>query len=178
LEERQVNKLSAITKNWALSKERVDALLSCTLVWSSCPALFWEGNTTDKDVFPRCFDDLEWIREVEPSRRKVLLIILSEYVQNEQRQMKNDGKRQRSRSKLPHEADRGNFLSLSLRSIMRRYWPNLHAGEQKKKKTMLSLYSRFGWKWQQVQPQGMILSLPDCAAKRYAHHYSYVLGLC
>ncbi|KOS37864.1 hypothetical protein ACN38_g11316 [Penicillium nordicum] len=37
LNEKQVNKLTNITKNWALSEERVEALLLCSVLWSSCP---------------------------------------------------------------------------------------------------------------------------------------------
>lgn len=118
-----------------------------------------------------CFDDLERIREIQPLRRKTILTILSEYVDAEVEQMRKSGKRQRHR--YPPNADapcafRGQtLLPTSLRSIVRRLWPEAHPEEHKKLRRMLSKYSRYGWKWQQVQPRGMILSLPDCAAKRY-----------
>lgn len=171
LKEGQVNKLTAITKNWAFPEERVNTLLSCALLWYSCPALFWNGNPPNGDIFRRCFEDLERIREIDPLRRKILLVILSERVQQEQHQMRIDGKRQRSRSKLV-EADTRQvcrkrvLLPTSLRSIMRKTWPNIDVAKQKRVKKMISLYSRFGWKWQQIRPVEMILSLPDSAAKR------------
>lgn len=172
LDEGQVNKLTSITKNWALPEERVDTLLSCSLLWSCCPALFWNGNPRERDVFRRCFEDLERIREIDPLRRKILLLILSERVQQEQHQMRIDGKRQRSRPKLV-EADnqqicrRRVLLPTSLRSIICKTWPDIDVAKQMKVKKMISLYSRFGWKWQQIRPVEMVLSLPDSAAKRY-----------
>ncbi|KAJ5500615.1 hypothetical protein N7453_009666 [Penicillium expansum] len=172
LNEKQVNKLTNITKNWALSEERVEALLLCSVLWSSCPQLFWDGDIRERNIFRRCFVDLERIREIDPLRRKVLLIILSQHVQEEQRQWRINGKRQRSRSKnlnanLP-EANRNRmFLLSSLRIIAQRFWPDADVAKQRKTKKALSLYSRFGWRWQHIEPQGIILSLPDSAAKRY-----------
>lgn len=164
-------KLTSITRNWALSEEKVDSLASCSLLWLSCPALFWDGNNTNSDMIRHCFDDLERIREIQPLRRKTILTILSEYVDTEIEQMRKSGKRQRHRYHPNADAPcafRGQtLLPTSLRSIVRRLWPEAHPEEHKKLKRMLSKYSRYGWKWQQVQPRGMILSLPDCAAKRY-----------
>lgn len=183
LDEQQVRKLTTVTKNWALSDDKIDSLLSCSLLWSSYPTLFWDGSPPNTDVFRRCFDDLERIREIQPLRRRVLLVILSEHVQCEQKRMHLDGKRQRSRSTLP-KSDAGSvqrnrmFLPLSLRAIMRRVWPDIPAGEQRKLKKLLSLYSRFGWKWQQVKPEGMILSLPDSAARRYLYHACCLMNSC
>lgn len=167
-----MNKLTKITRNWALTEERVEALLLCSVLWSRCPQLFWDGDIPDQNIFRRCFVDLERIREIDPLRRKVLLIILSQRVQEEQRQLRINGKRQRSRLKHPNanrpDANRKRmFLPSSLRVIVQRLWPDADVAKQRKTKKSISLYSRFGWKWQHIEPQGIILSLPDSAAKRY-----------
>ena len=127
---------------------------------------------TNQNIFRRCFVDLERIREIDPLRRKVLLIILSQHVQEEQRH-RISGKRQRSRPKHSNanilDANRKRmFLPSSLRVIVQRLWPDADVAKQRKIKKSFSLYSRFGWKWQHIEPQGIILSLPDSAAKRYA----------
>lgn len=166
-DDQQLDKLTAVTRNWALPDEKSDALVSCSLLWASSPHLFWQGQSPKSHMLQRCLDDLDRIKEIDPLRRKVILTILSECVSCEQEQMRSCGKRQRSRASKDNGMHRGQILlPTSLRSIVRRLWPGVSHEEQRKLKRKLSFGSRYGWKWQQIRSPGMILSLPDCSTKR------------
>ncbi|KAF7594892.1 hypothetical protein BBP40_007926 [Aspergillus hancockii] len=83
---RQINDLVSVTKDWQLNDERVPVLKAFAELWRTHPALFWHG-APDNEPTRRCIEELERMRETDPSRRKALLILLSEDIEHEQKRI-------------------------------------------------------------------------------------------
>ena len=168
LTDTQADKLTTLTKNWALPENKITALLSCSILWVSCPALFWEGGRQGSNLLRRCVDDLERLEEIDPIKRRLILIVLSERVEQERKRMLHAKKRQRSSAKPKQQAHRTKtMLSPSLHSIVQEAWPDAGIKKQAEIKTALARHSHYGWKWQQIMPSGLLLSIPPCSTRRY-----------
>lgn len=106
LDDSQIQRLVSITTKWELDKEDVKVLQLCSLLWAENPSLFWDGEKHHDNIIRRSFSDLERMREIDPTRRKILLVILSREIEHEQRQA-HENTEQRRRQNLGKSDDRG-----------------------------------------------------------------------
>lgn len=157
--------LARITKDWELSENQINALLAYSTVWANCPEVFWHGGPPEQDILRNCFNDLERMREIDPLRRRILLITLSNQVQQYQRLICEERKDMRARKPKTNSKRERQFLPAALRSLTRRLWPDLSLENQEKVKDRITNYSRAGWKWQQLAHVEMLLSLQDSTVK-------------
>lgn len=166
LKQKDVEELSRITKGWDLSESQVNALLACSTLWTSCPGLFWYGGSPDQNVLRSCFSDLERMSEVDPLRRRVLLITLSNQVQqfalHEEGQAGTRALKRKSSSKRQKSV-----LPAALRSMTNELWPNSSPENQERIKDKITHYSRAGWKWQQLAHTWLSLSFQDSTVRGY-----------
>lgn len=159
--------LACITKDWELCETQTNALLACSTLWASDPGLFWHGGQPDQVVLRSCYNDLERIHEVDPLRRRLLMITLSEQVQNFQEKLREGSKAGKSPQKLKKNSKRDRvFLPGALHCITRQLWPETTPENQEKIRNRIKAYSRAGWKWRQLVPVGMLLSFHDSNMKR------------
>ncbi|KEY83598.1 hypothetical protein BA78_8605, partial [Aspergillus fumigatus] len=171
LSDAQIHHLVSFTKFWELGEESVNDLKIRSLLWTARPELFWDGGTPDMNIIRRCYNDLERMTGVDPLKRKVLLVIFSQTVQEEQRRLREEQRRQRSRKRKIPGSDASDYgrdailLTASLRTLSCRLWPDLKGDDEKKQRKSFSAYSLAGWKWQQLQYIEMILSLQHSPVK-------------
>lgn len=173
LSEDQVNRLVSLTRRWDLSEDSLKALKVCSLLWTAKPCLFWHGKKPDRNVLLRSFDDLERMREVDPARRKFLLVTLSRQVVEEQGRSHRANiaakKRERSRPtagrRTSYTVRNPLLLTSSLRALCQRFWPTLGKSAHNERKKRISAYSLWGWKWDQLNYVEMILSLSQAPTK-------------
>ncbi|KAH1334291.1 hypothetical protein KXX16_005939 [Aspergillus fumigatus] len=176
LSDAQIHHLVSFTKFWELGEESVNDLKIRSLLWTARPELFWDGGTPDMNIIRRCYNDLERMTGVDPLKRKVLLVIFSQTVQEEQRRLREEQRRQRSRKRKIPGSDASDYgrdailLTASLRTLSCRLWPDLKGDDEKKQRKSFSAYSLAGWKWQQLQYIEMILSLQHSPVKRFERH--------
>lgn len=141
-------------------------------MWEVYPQIFWYGKKPDSDEIIRCyFEDLERMREVDPIKRKVLLFMLAEDVENEQLRISREVKgRRRLQSYKQTENDtsysRAPLLRAAFDKLCLRLWPGLGSHEKRYKKAWLSKYSRHGYKWRKLRHISLALSLPHINANR------------
>ncbi|CAG8350210.1 unnamed protein product [Penicillium salamii] len=175
LSEDQVNRLVSLTRRWDLSEDSLKALKVCSLLWTAKPCLFWHGKKPDKNVLLRSFDDLERMREVDPARRKCLLVTLSRQVVEEQGRCHRANiaakKRERNRPtagrRTSYTVRNPLLLTSSLRALCQRFWPTLDKSAHNDRKRRISAYSLWGWKWDQLTYVEMILSLSQAPTKTF-----------
>jgi hypothetical protein len=168
-----VNALARITKGWELSTAQTNALLACSTLWVSSPELFWHGGPPDRDVLRSCYNDLARMHEVDPLRRRLLLVTLSDQVQKFQRTLSGESKTTRRSPKANSNSKRERvFLPGALRSITMQLWPEASPENQGKVRSRIKDYSRAGWKWKQLAPVGMLLSFQDSTVKGYVFNLS------
>nr|XP_001393299.2 hypothetical protein ANI_1_2598074 [Aspergillus niger CBS 513.88] len=140
LSQNEVEDLTAITKHWALGDTR--CLKACAELWAIRPHLFCDGETPDKDVVRRCYNDLERMEDLDPTRRKALLVTLSRKVYERQEQ---------------------------LCDICSQLWDDPKKIQDIRRKR-LARYSLFGWKWNRLTHAELILSFTQASAKRFELH--------
>lgn len=61
-----------------------------SLIWAEKPILFWDGLKQDDDIIRRLFYDLQKMEENNPAKGKILLVMLSHEIEDEQRQIHED----------------------------------------------------------------------------------------
>ncbi|KAL2786385.1 hypothetical protein BJX66DRAFT_32742 [Aspergillus keveii] len=175
LSKKQVGNLARITARWELKDEDIRDLKICLLLWKLAPHIFCDGERADLNVIRRCYNDLERMRAVDPTRRKVLLMLLSDMVEKEQKNLENE-QQKRKRSRRQQKKDTEDyarnpiFLTSALRTLSRNLWPGLDEQELKRRRKLLSEYSRDGWKWRHLRCPEIILSLHNSAAKQFERH--------
>ena len=140
------------------------------LLWRVTPHLFCDGQAADPNVIKRCYNDLERIHNIDPTRQKVLLTTLPNAVEKEQKRL-NEEERKRTRSRKERGMDTKScrnpiLLTFALRSLTRKLWPNLDEKEQLRRRKSLSDNSLSGWKWRQLNYPELVLSLHNSAARR------------
>lgn len=167
LEAKRVDILARITKNWSISVEQTKALLACSTLWASCPALFWHGSSPDESVIRNCYNDLERMCEVDPLRRRILLITLSDQIEQFQQALREESTVRPSVCIPKTSSKRERPLLISaLRSMTTQLWPNANPESQEKIRNRIKYYSRAGWKWKQLAHTGILLSFQDSTVKR------------
>lgn len=82
--------LASVTRHWELTEDNVKVLEIFSHLWKENPRFFWEGHEADQNIIRRCINHLENIRKIEPIKRKVLLIMLSQEVQERQKQISTE----------------------------------------------------------------------------------------
>lgn len=106
----QIHCLVSFTKFWELGEDSVNDLKIRSLLWTARPELFWNGGTPDMNIIHRCCNDLERMKEVDPLKQKVLLVILSQVVREEQRRLRfEECRRQQSRKRKILGSDASNY---------------------------------------------------------------------
>lgn len=166
LRPKAVDALARITRDWGLFETQTNALLACSTLWASDPGLFWHGGPPDQDVLRSCYNDLERIHEIDPLRRRILMITLSNQVQQFQQKLREGGKTGRSSQKLKNNLKRDRaLLPRALYCITKQLWPQTSSENQEKIRNRIKSYSRAGWKWKQLRPMGMLLSFQDSNMK-------------
>jgi hypothetical protein len=166
LSEQQVKSLAYITRDWKLGEKEILVLSICAKLWYEHPYLFCDGPRPVRNIILRCCNDLQRMRETDPTRRKVLLIILSGEVEREQHNICKDGtKRWRPRSKKSECCRESSFVTSSLRALSLRLWIEVGESERKKCTEWLSKDSRYGCKWRNLRRLPIILSLHHARSK-------------
>lgn len=165
LPDKEVKDLASITKHWALGNIR--CLEYCAELWAKWPYLFCDGERPDEDVIRRCYSDLERMREIDPTRRKVLLVTLSRQVRQKQEQILSDPKaRKRCRKQqIGHSTRSSTRLTSALGEGVSQVWDDPEERQDERRKT-LSRYSLWGWKWERLTHRELILSLTHATATR------------
>ncbi|KKZ68306.1 hypothetical protein EMCG_01057 [[Emmonsia] crescens] len=155
-----------------LSKHQIQRLVLATEDWEvqEHPSLFWVCPATDTNIIQRCYSDLDRIRRVDPIRRKVLLILQYQSVCVEQREHHHTRKsRSRSGPKDGPQAilqrDSG-FLTVALRSLSARLWPQLTQEQQNERAKFISEDSRCGSKWALLDEDSIVLSITSAKSSR------------
>lgn len=165
LSQNEVEDLTAITKHWALGDTR--CLKACAELWAIRPHLFCDGETPDKDVVRRCYNDLERMEDLDPTRRKALLVTLSRKVYERQEQLCSTPRaRKRCRkTQSDHDSRSSTFLTSALGDICSQLWDDPKKIQDIRRKR-LARYSLFGWKWNRLTHAELILSFTQASAKR------------
>lgn len=161
----QIEYLVSVTAKWELDEEDIKILRVCSLLWAENPRLFWDGEKRDCSIIQRSFYDLERMREIDPTRRKILLVTLSREIEHEQHQAHEPPRRQRP----GRDRDRGRkgiHLTSSLHKIFHQHYPSLDGRVKDERRKRFAIYSRHGWKWDQMVETEMILSLAHVPVKR------------
>lgn len=164
LNESQIAYLVSVTDKWELDEEGIKALQVCSLLWAENPRLFWDGEKLDSSIIRRSFYDLERMREIDPTKRKILLVALSREIEQEQHE--NTGATRRQRPSRGNDCGRKGHLTSSLHRIFHQHYPGVEGEVKKERRKRFSIYSRYGWKWDQMVETEMILSLAHAPAKR------------
>ncbi|OJD24848.1 hypothetical protein ACJ73_03783 [Blastomyces percursus] len=168
LSEVQVTSLAAATKNWELNDNDLEELKKSANTWASTPEKFFDSETTNLsgrlELIAFCFNDTEQIEEVNPTRRKINLIIMSE-------QIRQEVEYQCSKHKINHRATTDpqkplTLMSKVLSSITDTFGP-LSQNERKKKHRKLKKQSRGGSSWARIEPRWMVLALKNAAVKSF-----------
>lgn len=142
----QTEKLTRLTKAWKLPETKITALLSYTILWAGFPELFWEGGGWGDNIFRHYLSDLWQLKEIDPLKRRLILIFLSECVEVRRKKMLDTGKRSRSRAKLKQQVSQPKPMLLStLHSIVQEAWPDASI-KQAEIKSVLARHSHYGWK--------------------------------
>lgn len=167
LNDPQIKYLVSVTAKWELNEGDIKALQVCSLLWAENPRLFWEGEKRDSSIIRRSFYDLERMREIDPTRRKILLVTLSREIEHEQHQAHENIEATR-RQRPPRDNDRGRkvHLTSSLHKIFHQHYPGLDGGIKEERRKRFAIYARYGWKWDQMVESEMIMSLAHAPAKR------------
>lgn len=164
LDDPQIAYLVSVTARWELDEEGIKALQVCSLLWAENPRLFWDGEKHDSSIIRRSFYDLERMREIDPTKRKILLVTLSREIEQEQHE--NIGATRRQRPGRDNDRGRKGHLTSSLHKIFHQHYPGLEGGIKEERRKRFAIYSRYGWKWDQMVETEMILSLAHVPAKR------------
>lgn len=158
------------TKRWELEDDCVMQLNTCALFWSYVPELFWNG-IGEKNIIKRCVNDLFQMRTVDKSKRKVILITLSQSVEKERERIHVYGTK-RVRDKKTKRANNeacnreSLLLTRSLNSLASNLWPSADDSQQKQLRKCFTDCSRYGWKWCQLENIEMTLSLYQIDSNR------------
>ncbi|PYH46586.1 uncharacterized protein BP01DRAFT_364752 [Aspergillus saccharolyticus JOP 1030-1] len=164
LSTKQVESLTAVTKRWKLDKEYVQSLKTCAELWCKYPILFWLG-LPDKEPTRRCINELQRADQIDSTKRRVLLVMLSEEVE---RQRVNNQTQRRRRKRADHQAKKASsYARDSVDSLCKCLYPQMKREMLKTKKSQISLYAGYGWKWSQLHPNAYVLSLPNIDINRY-----------
>lgn len=170
LEPKETNTLAQMTSCWELSDEQIEVLSACSIIWSKSPELFWYGASADENLIRRCYNDLRTMEDVDPLRRRIILMILAEHVELEQDLLRNKGQRVRSRPRKRKVGEGRSrkrvLLPSAVRSLAKDLWPQLQTEKQNDVKKRLATDSLYGWKWRQVKRGEMVLSFQNAATKR------------
>lgn len=156
------------TKLWELEDDCIMQLEKCALLWSHFPKLFWDG-VGEENTIKRCVNDLIQMGTVDKSKRKVILITLSQSVEKEQERIRVHGtKRVRDKKKNRDSSRKRESLLLtrSLNSLASELWPGANDSQQKQLRKCFTVCSRYGWKWCQLENIEMTLSLYQIDSNR------------
>jgi hypothetical protein len=163
------NALARLTRNWDLSKEQIENLLVCSVLWAKHPGLFWTGGPSDENITRRCYNDLNSIDELFPLRRRILLVTLSQQVQQTQQAQPNTEPTGRKRSRGTtdwHRRDQ-EYLHNAMCSLTQQLWPDLTTEKQHMIQHKITRYSLAGWKWRQLKSTEMVLAFQNINVTRY-----------
>lgn len=181
---KDINTLSRITTCWELSEEQTKTLAACSVIWSKSPELFWHGDTADENLIRRCYNDLRRMEDVDPLRRRVILMILAQRLECEQDLLRSKGQRARTRPRKKHNGGNRSrkrvLLPSAIDSLTKDLWPQLQPERRKSMRKRLAADSLHGWKWRQLSRTEMALSLQDAATKKlvFIHGRGSGLMLC
>lgn len=170
LSEQQIRKLCQITKCWELHEDNLKVLQKDASNWPLNPSTFWgvlseTRPSNNFDLIRHCYEQLQQIEDstrLNPIRRRLILVITFEAVQKEEQRVRKARKARKAtlrRKSTP--ANSLSYLSQGLDAIVRRVWGSrgLSLKEVKEKKKKLARIARYGKKWSQIQPVGLILGL-------------------
>ncbi|KAE8351194.1 hypothetical protein BDV28DRAFT_137604 [Aspergillus coremiiformis] len=170
LSSREIDDLVSITRHWHLGPERVQVLKKFAELWHTHPALFW-FSVPDDNSTRRCIEELERMQETDPSRRKAILVILSQDIERERERISTLSRRKTRKPNKQTDEDssyaRAPDLRRSVNNICSRLYPLITQDQKSAKKTRIAMNSRYGWKWSRLSPVSSILSLPQANTRRF-----------
>ena len=160
----RVEKLASITRAWKSDRVTVNGLTVSAQLWSEDPKCFWFGYSTDQNIIRRCLHDFNHAHTTNIIRQIIYLTILQKEVEKEQSRIDNSNVRRRSRKKGPVDRN-GEFLTISLKNIAVRLWPD--RDERVRNRRILQQRSLHGYKLNKLKPSGIKLALPPESLQRY-----------
>ncbi|EDN05638.1 predicted protein [Histoplasma mississippiense (nom. inval.)] len=163
LSEKQVAGLAALTKGWELNDDDLQALRKSALIWASQPWLFFDTRKTDRTgtlgLIQFCSNDIEQIENVNPTRRKVDLIVMFDAIVQEVEH------RRRSKRKKTHDVTVDPARPQKVISEV--YSDILEGSGSPKEHRKLKRQSASGSKWAQIEPRWMVLALQGATVKSF-----------
>ncbi|CRG92837.1 Phosphoenolpyruvate carboxylase [Talaromyces islandicus] len=156
--------LASLTRKWNLEESVVHTLHISVSLWTKFPFLFWDGEQPHDDIIRRSFDDLQRMVNIDPIKRKVLLATLSSHVEERQREVFPNAEWEDTSLSDSQWRRPSCFLESSLIELTKQLWPDITGPEERKKRTWLANFSRWGWKWMRLENPGMVLSLSSISS--------------
>jgi hypothetical protein len=111
---------------------------------------------------------------LDPIRRKVLLITLSFHVEERQKRLLPNAEWDNASLSDSQSLRPSIFFESSLKELTRQLWPDVTGPEERKNRTLLAEYSRWGWKWRQLEYSSMVLSLSVISSSWYGTTFCVV----
>lgn len=163
----QIARLVRATKGWELNDICVEELKVCTLLWEQFPRLFWL-ETHEQDVTRQCVHNMIRMRNVDPSKGKVYSTVLSQRVEEEQERLRPFSRIRDKKSQQPGSKPRQRetlLLQRAIGNLVSQLWPDFSEGQRKGIRDNITVGSRNGWRWRQLEHIEMTLSLyqVDCS---------------
>lgn len=160
LSDTQVQRLASLTQYWALDPVDSEVLAKNVRSWTSKPAGFWGTIPNSACFIERCLRDVQIIEDkskLNPIRRRVVLVLLSEFVEEEILRVRAG---LRAQGPIKHR-------SQAIRNIINQEYLHLSSEELKAKTEQLTRAARYGGRWLQIKNTETIIGLPSKNSKRF-----------
>lgn len=167
LTDSQIARLVRATKGWELGDSCIEELKVCALLWAQNPKLFWL-EMHEQDATRQCVHNMIRMRNIDPSKGKVYSTVLSRRVEEEQERLRPFSRIRDKKSRQPGSKPRRRetlLLQRAISNLVSQLWPDFSDSQQKGIRDNITIGSRNGWRWFQLEHIEMALSLyqVDCS---------------
>lgn len=163
LSDDEIHTLVSITKGWELNDTQVDDLQFAARLWTKRPEFFWIGQE-HSDILLKTLENLSRNKEVDPMKRKLWLIITSEFMEKLQQDSPPMQKRISNSDPCGKRVRTG--IAKSGQEFVQSRWPDLSDNLKLKLTKNFAKYSNKGWKYRQLKKPSLVLSLNGATVNR------------
>lgn len=166
LSDEQVARLASLTQHWALSPEDSESLARNARTWISDPTEFWGSTSHSMGLIQRCLSDVESLedrKKLNPIRRRIILIIVSERIQKETMRLQAEGSAKRRQRQCIMKGNFTKYISRAVKNVIERehHPKGLSDDEMKETSRKVIRMARYGGKWLLLEDTEALLAIPS-----------------